>query len=218
MKKKTKEHLNIFFIIIIIGSFWGFLEVTLGEFLRINSLTADFFGRIMAIIGLILMVSTRLIYKKRGHQLIMGITAAFFRMLYPFIDCVPCSFAAIIFEALIFEILFFSNSFITLNKKQFIQTLSFGIIIFHLTYSISYLMNQIFFPLFSKVGLFYLDLIVLLPQTLAKSLIPALAGMIIFPFLIILKDFKVKRIKEIIFYPITALLLIFLWISPVLIF
>ena len=218
MKEKIKENLNIYLIIIFFGSLWGFLEVTLGEFLRINALTADFFGRIMAVVGLVLMIITRLIYKKRGHQLIMGITAALFRLVYPFIACVPCSFTAIIAEAVIFEILFFSNSFIVLDKKKLLQIASFGVIIFHLTYSISYLLNQIFFPLFSKTGLFYLDVLVLIPQTLAKSFFPALAGMIIFPFLILLKDFELKRIKEVIFYPITAVLLAFLWIFPALVF
>jgi hypothetical protein len=139
-------------------------------------------------------------------------------LLYPFIECVPCSFAAIIIEALIFEIIFFTNSFLAIDKRNILQVASFGIIIFHLTYSMSYLINQIFFPLFSKAGLFYLDLIVLLPQTFAKSFFPALTGMIIFPFLILIKDFKVKKIRDIVFYPTTVLVLLLLWIFPALIF
>ena len=218
MKEKLKQNLNIILIIIFFGSLWGFLEVFLGEFLRINALTADFFGRIMSVVGLILMIITRLIYKKRGHQLIIGVIAALFRLLYPFIECVPCSFTAIIAEALIFEALFFNNSFIAFDKKRLLQISSLGVIIFHLTFSLSYLVNQIFFPLFSKSGLFYLDLVILIPQTLAKSFFPALTGMIIFPFLILLKDFEVKKIKEMVFYPITGILLVSLWIIPAIIF
>lgn len=210
-----KEKIKVYLIILFFGSIWGFLEVTLGEFLRSNVFTVDFFGRIMSFVGVSLMIITRVIFKKRGHQLTMGIIAALFRLLYPYVTCVPCSFTAIITEALIFEILFFNNSIFLLDKKNFLQLSSFGIIIFHLPYSISYLINQIMFPLFSKAGLYYLDILVLIPKAFANSFFISLVGMITFPFLILIKDFKINKLKEVIFYPATAVLVVFLWIMPV---
>ncbi len=212
--KELKQKLKIYLTILFFGSIWGFLEVTLGEFLRLNIFTADFFGRIMCVAGVTLMFITRIVFKKRGHQLFMGIIASLFRLLYPFVTCVPCSFTAIIIEALIFEIIFLNNSILLLDKKNILQLSSLGVIIFHLTYFLSYLFNQIMFPLFSKTGLFYLDILAILPKALSNSLLPALCGLIIFPFIIILKEFDLKKIRGKVFYPITAGLLIILWISP----
>jgi len=148
----------------------------------------------------------------------MGIIAGLFRLLYPFVTCVPCSFTAIIIEALIFEIIFLNYSPLFLDKINLLQLSSFGIIIFHLTYFISYLFNQIIFPLFSKTGLFYLDILAILPKALSNSFLPALSGMIIYPFIILLKEFDIKKIRDAIFYPIASGLLIILWISPVFFF
>lgn len=206
-----KKNIRSLLIIISIGSFWGFLEVLLGDMLRAYNLPG---GEIMAVIAVSLMVATRMAFKSFGYQIIMGIIAMTLRCFNPFGSCLVCGGIAIMAEAVVFELLWPLVAVFKLEKEDLSQTVSFGFIVFFLCYSLGYIVTQVMTPLFAN-GLFMLDdLVSFLPVIIAKSLIPGIIGGFIMPVLFYLRQIEVEQLKPLILYPAASVLTACFWIIP----
>jgi len=186
--------------IVLFGSLWGFSECIIGSILRDWNLPA---GAIMTgFFAIGLMTISRLLYKERGMQLGMGITAGTLRLLNPFGGCYICSAFAIMAEALFFEIIWYKISF-DLNELNTPKlSISMGIVSAYMIYVGGYIITQILTPLVSSAGFYFENLLVFIPQILSSGLTAALIGGITVPLIIATKRFEFKIEKQL-YYPVT---------------
>ncbi|MCG8569493.1 MAG: hypothetical protein MJB14_05085 [Spirochaetes bacterium] len=210
---KIKKIINHYLLLITLGSFWGFFEVVFGDLLRKNHLPA---GSILTIAAVILMIISRLILQQKGDQLIMAVCAMLLRFFNPFSGCLLCAGIAILFEAAVFEVLWISKEFL-LKKESLINTLAFGLVLFHLCYSLGYVVTQILTPLLSVGSFYFIDLVKVLPAILAGALLPGVSGSFLYPLLRNL-DFRKIPAKESLLYPAGVFATLFCWMFPKLIF
>jgi hypothetical protein len=204
------EKMKLFAGIIVFGSLWGFAECIIGPGLDNVGLPS---GAIMtSIFAIGLMMTSRMLYKKRGMQLGMGIIAGTLRMFNPFGGCVICSAIAIAAEGMIFELIWYSMSLDLKDLKTYSMKVSMGFISAYICYVGGYITTQILTPLVASANFYIGNLIVFLPQILSRGLLAALIGGITVPLVLILKDFNINSIKDKLYYSTAAAVSILCWI------
>ena len=105
---RRQGSVHLIAIVLLFGSIWGLLEATLGGFLHMIIFPNK--GAIMSSIGIAIMASALVIYKKPAMTLGIGIVAASFKLLDVLIFALPITSIHIINPAMaiIFESLAFS--------------------------------------------------------------------------------------------------------------
>lgn len=193
--------------ILLFGSLWGFSECTIGSMLNEAGLPA---GAIMTgIFAVTLLVMSRLLYRKPGMQLGMGLVAGTLRIFNPFVGCHLCSALAIMAEGAIFELIWYK---IDLDElKTLTMQSSMGILTAYLVYTGGYILTQILTPIISGPGFYIENLIVLMPNILADGLLPALIGGAVLPATLLVKKIDIS-IKDRVYYPTAIGLSAFCWL------
>jgi len=187
---------------ILFGSLWGFSETILGTYLHNICLPA---GSIMTgLFAVGFMAISRMLYKRRGMQLSMGLIAGALRLFNPCGTCFICSAIAITAEGAIFEIIWYKLSLDLTELKKTTMSLSMGIITSYGCFVGGYIVTQILTPLSQSAGFYIDNLLVFIPQILARGLLAALIGGVILPATLLLKKIEVASIKDKVYYPITA--------------
>lgn len=200
--------LRIFAAILVFGSFWGFSEVIIGSYIESLGLPS---GAIMSgLFALTVLLSSRLIFKKPGMQLGIGIVAGFLRIFNPFMGCHLCSAIAIMGEGALFEVIFYKISFEEDYLKKLHMQASIGIITAYVLFVGGYIITQILTPILAGATFYLQNLIVLMPKILANALLPAVLGGIISPGVASVKKLNL-RLEDRLYYPITAAITIFCW-------
>ncbi len=147
------------------------------------------------------LVTSRILYRRPGMQLAMGLVAGGLRWFNPFVGCHVCSAFAIVGEAILFELIWYKVKDMELLKTLTLQS-SMGIISAYGVYVGGYIITQILTPI--SVGQFYLNnLLVLLPQIFASGLLAALLGACIVPIAVTTTSLNIS-LQDRIYYP-TAL-------------
>ena len=86
--------------IILFGSLWGFSEVIIGSTIADAGVPSG--GIMTGFFAIPFLVFSRLMYRKPGMQLGMGLVAGSLRIFNPFIGCHVCSAIAIMAEGALF--------------------------------------------------------------------------------------------------------------------
>jgi len=201
------DKMRLFAGILLFGSLWGFSECIIGSTLNEAGLPA---GAIMTgIFAVTLLVTSRLLYRKPGMQLGMGLVAGTLRIFNPFVGCHLCSALAIMAEGAIFELIWYK---IDLEDLKTLTTQSsIGILTAYLVYAGGYILTQILTPVISGPGFYLENLIVLMPNILADGLLPALMGGAVLPATLLVKKIDIS-IKDRLYYPTTIGLSAFCWL------
>ena len=197
--------------IILFGSLWGFSECIIGSILHdTSSLPA---GAIMTGgFALSILVFTRLKYQQKGMQLGMALIAGTLRLFNPFGGCFICSAIAIMAEGLIFELIWNKLAY---NINKIPHQASLGITTAYLMFTGGFITTQILTPLISLAGFHLENLIIFLPQIIARGLPAALIGAGIAPATIQLSHFKLP-LKDKLYYPTAISISIFCWLAVIL--
>lgn len=195
-----KNRMRLLAGILVFGSLWGFSECIVGSSLHDVGLPA---GAVMTgVFAVGLMTLSRMIYRRRGMQLGMGVVAGMLRLFNPFGGCFICSAVAIIAEGFIFEILWYRMS---LDLKEIyrvhIQS-SMGIVSSYCLYVSGFIVTQIVTPLVSSAGFYLENLLVFIPQILANGLLAAVLGGITLPAVLATRKFNLS-VREPLYYPAT---------------
>jgi len=200
--------------IILFGSLWGFSETILGTYLHNTSLPA---GSIMTgVFAVGLMTISRVLYKQRGMQLGMGLVAGALRLFNPCGTCFICSAIAIMAEGLIFELIWYKLSLDLTELKKTTMSVSMGIIASYGCFVGGYIVTQILTPLSQSAGFHIENLIVFIPQILARGVPAALIGGIVVPAALMSKKIDIASVKDKIYYPLTATVSAACWIIVIL--
>jgi hypothetical protein len=198
--------------ILLFGSIWGFSECVIGSALNDFGLPS---GMIMTgFFALTFLLLSKIIYKKPGMQISIGLIAGALRLFNPFVGCHICSSIAIMSEAVLFELIFYGLSNNLKELKTPLIQASMGILTGYLIYIGGYITTQISTPIFSGQSLFIENIIVFLPNILSEGIIPSLTAGLIFPFLLTLKNLDLS-IKNRLYYPTTIGISSFCWIFVV---
>jgi hypothetical protein len=201
------DKMRLFAGILVFGSLWGFSECILGSTLNEAGLPA---GAIMTgLFAVMLLVTSRLFYRKPGMQLGMGLVAGTLRIFNPFVGCHLCSALAIMAEGAIFELIWYKIDLDEL-KTLTVQS-SMGILTAYLVYTGGYILTQILTPVISGPGFYLENLIVLMPNILADGILPALIGGAVLPATLLVKKIDIS-IKDRFYYPTTIGLSMFCWL------
>ena len=199
---------------ILFGSLWGFSETILGTYLHNTGLPA---GSIMTgVFAVGFMVISRTLYKQRGMQLGMGLVAGSLRLFNPCGTCFICSAIAIMAEGAIFEIIWYKLSPDLTELKKTTMSLSMGVITSYGCFVGGYIVTQILTPLSQSAGFHIENLIVFIPQILARGLLAALIGGIILPATLLVKKIDINIVKDRVYYPLTATVSAACWIIVIL--
>ena len=199
---------------ILFGSLWGFSETILGTYLHNTGLPA---GSIMTgVFAVGFMVISRTLYKQRGMQLGMGLVAGSLRLFNPCGTCFICSAIAIMAEGAIFEIIWYKLSLDLTELKKTTMSLSMGVITSYGCFVGGYIVTQILTPLSQSAGFHIENLIVFIPQILARGLLAALIGGIILPATLLVKKIDINIVKDRVYYPLTATVSAACWIIVIL--
>jgi len=203
------DKMRLFTGILLFGSLWGFSECIIGSMLNDAGLPA---GAIMTgIFAVTLLVTSRLLYRKPGMQLGMGLVAGALRLFNPFVGCHLCSALAIMAEGAIFELIWYKISFDLEELKTLTMQISMGILTAYLVYTGGYILTQILTPVISGPGFYLENLIVLMPNILADGLLPALVGGAVLPATLLVKNLDIS-IKDCLYYPTAIGLSAFCWL------
>jgi hypothetical protein len=201
------DKMRLFAGILLFGSLWGFSECIIGSTLNEAGLPA---GAIMTgIFAVTLLVTSRLLYRKPGMQLGMGLVAGTLRIFNPFVGCHLCSALAIMAEGAIFELIWYKIDLD--NLKTLTLQSSMGILTAYLVYTGGYILTQILTPVISGPGFYIENLIVLMPNILADGLLPALIGGAVLPATLLVKKIDIS-IKDRFYYPTAIGLSAFCWL------
>jgi hypothetical protein len=199
---------------ILFGSLWGFSECIIGSYLHNSFLPA---GAIMTgIFAVGLMATSRILYKQRGMQLGMGLIAGTLRLFNPCGTCFICSAIAIMAEGAIFELIWYKMSLDLTELKKTTMSVSMGIVSSYVCFVGGYIVTQIMTPLISSAGFYLENLLVFIPQILARGLIAAMIGGAIIPATLLLKKVDIASVKDKVYYPITATISVACWIIVIL--
>ncbi len=187
---------------ILFGSLWGFSECIIGSYMHNSFLPA---GAIMTgVFAVGLMAASRMLYKQRGMQLGMGLIAGTLRLFNPCGTCFICSAIAIMAEGVIFELIWYKLSLDLTELKKTTMSVSMGVITSYVCFVGGYIVTQIMTPVFSSAGFYIENLLVFIPQILARGLLAAMIGGVILPATLLLKKIDLASIKDKVYYPITA--------------
>ena len=204
------KQMKLFAGIIAFGSLWGFSESIIGPILAETGLPD---GMIMAgFFTMMFLVISRMFYQQRGMQIGMGLVAGTLRMINPFGGCHLCSAIAIIAEGLLFEIIWNSATTIDLDNMQNLQSkVSLGILTAYIIFSGGYIVTQIMTPLVSIGNIQIGNLIMFLPQILARALPVALIGGVTVPLALQSRRLHLE-LNDSLYYPTTLGVSILCWI------
>ena len=198
--------------ILVFGSLWGFSECIIGPQLSNIGISS---GAIMTgFFAMIFLTMSRLIFKRKGMQLGMGLVAGSMRYFNPFGGCQVCSAISIAAEGLVLELIFDYLINVDLNQiKSLTSKVALGVFSAYSVFVIGYIITQILTPL--SYGLFYIEnLISFIPTILAEGLIVALFGALVFPLTIEIYKLDMK-IPDKLYYPTTVGISLFCWISVI---
>jgi len=203
------KNMKLFTGIILFGSLWGFSECIIGPW--ISNLGAPSGVIMTGLFAMIFLTLSRLLYKQKGMQISMGLVAGALRFFNPFGGCQVCSAIAIIAEGFIFETIW---NLLTAYDLKNLQTLTnrvaIGVFTSYSVYVLGYLVTQILTPI--SYGLFNIsDIIIMMPQYLARGLPAGLIGAFSIPIAISISNLDLK-IKDRIYYPTTAIVTAFCWV------
>ncbi|HID25212.1 MAG TPA: hypothetical protein EYP23_01930 [Thermoplasmata archaeon] len=200
--------------VILFGSLWGFSECIIGSYLRDIGLPA---GAIMTgVFAVGLMTVTRILYKKPGMQLGMGLVAGGLRLFNPFVGCFICSAVAIMAEGAFFELIwhYMSRDLSELRKPTL--SVSMGIISAYTLYVCGFIVTQILTPLFSSAGFHLENLLVFLPQILSRGLPAALLGGAMVPAALLLRDIDLTHVPDRGYYTASVSVVVLCWVAVIL--
>lgn len=198
---------------ILFGSLWGFSECIIGSHFHDAGLPAGAIMTGMFAVGFMLI--TRLLYKKRGMQLGMGLVAGMLRLFNPFGGCYICAAIAIMAEGALFELVWYKISLDFTELKKPIMAASMGVITAYVCFVGGYIVTQILTPMLSSAGFYLENLIVFLPQILSRGLLAAVLGGIIIPVAMLLKNVDIARIRDPVYYPTTAAVSALCWAAVI---
>jgi len=199
--------------IIVFGSLWGFSECIIGSYLHEIDLPA---GAIMAgIFAVGFMFISRSLYKQKGMQLGMALVAGTLRLFNPFGGCYICAAIAIMAEGALFELLLYRMTLDLKELKKPIMSASMGITTAYIVFVGGYIITQILTPVFSSAGFYIENLIAFLPQILSRGLLAAILGGSIVPIAILLRNIDIAKVRDITYYPTTAVVSALCWIAVI---
>lgn len=204
------EKMKLFAGIIVLGSLWGFAECIIGPAMDDAGLPSGALMTSVFAIGLMMM--SRMLFKRRGMQLGMGLVAGALRLFNPFGGCVVCSAIAIAAEGLLFELIWYKMSLDFSELKTITMKLSMGIVTAYSCYVGGYVITQILTPMVASAGFYVENLIVFMPQILARGLLAAIVGGITVPAIFVLKDININNVKDRIYYPTAVSVSILCWV------
>jgi len=204
-----KETIRFIAGMLLFGSLWGFSEVIIGSFL--NEMGIPSGGIMTGFFAITFLVISRMIFKKPGMQLGMGLIAGGLRLFNPFVGCHVCSAIAISAEAAIFELIWYKISYDFNELKTITYQASMGIITAYIIYVSGYIITQILTPIVAGAGFFLENLIAFIPRILSSGLLPALIGAIMVPVILQIKKLDLT-IKDKIYYPTTIGVSAFCWL------
>jgi len=204
------KQMKLFAGIIVFGSLWGFSESIIGPMLADAGLPD---GMIMAgFFAMMFLVISRMFYQQKGMQIGMGLVAGSLRMINPFGGCHLCSAIAIMAEGLLFEVIWNYTTTINLDNIQKLQSkVSLGILTAYVVFSGGYIVTQIMTPLVSIGSVQIGNLLMFLPQILARALPVALLGGITVPLALESKRLHLE-VKDTFYYPATLGVSMLCWI------
>ena len=202
-------NLKLLAAIIALGSFWGFAECLIGDWLRTFGLPAG--ALLTAIVAISLMAYSKTLFPTtHGVQFGMGLVAGSLRLTFPFGGCFICSAIAIMGEGLLFELIWTALSK-DLRQIQSIPMQScLGIITGYVIFVGGYTITQILTPVLSTAGFDLSNLVAYTPQILAAGLLPAVIGAITIPATLALRRVSVT-LKDTTYYRITATTTVLCW-------
>jgi hypothetical protein len=204
------RQMKLFTGMIVFGSLWGFSESIIGPQLAEAGLPD---GLIMAgFFAMMFLVISRMYYQQKGMQIGMGLVAGTLRMFNPFGGCHLCSAIAIMAEGILFEIIWNTTTTISLDNIQRLQSkVSLGILTAYVVFSGGYIVTQILTPLVSVGSIQVGNLLMFLPQILARALPVALLGGITVPLALETRRAHLE-LKDSLYYPTTLGISILCWI------
>jgi hypothetical protein len=204
------EKMKLFAGIIVLGSLWGFAECIIGPAIGEAGLPS---GALMtSVFAIGLMMISRILFKRRGMQLGMGLVAGALRLFNPFGGCVVCSAIAIASEGLLFELIWIKMSLDFSELKTITLKLSMGIITAYSCYVGGYVITQILTPMVASAGFYMENLIAIMPQILARGFLAAIVGGITVPAIFVIKNININNVKDRIYYPTTAAISMLCWL------
>ena len=204
------KKMKLFAGIIVLGSLWGFAECIIGPAMGDAGLPSGVLMTSVFAIGLMMM--SRMLFKRRGMQIGMGLVAGALRLFNPFGGCVVCSAIAIAAEGLLFELIWYKMSLDFSELKTITMKLSMGIVTAYSCYVGGYVITQILTPMVASAGFYVENLIVFMPQILARGLLAAIVGGITVPAIFALKDVNINNVKDRIYYPTAVSVSILCWV------
>jgi len=207
------EKMKLFAGIIVLGSLWGFAECIIGPAMGDAGLPSGVLMTSVFAIGLMMM--SRMLFKQRGMQIGMGLVAGVLRLFNPFGGCVVCSAIAIAAEGLLFELIWYKMSLDFSELKTITMKLSMGIVTAYSCYVGGYVITQILTPMVASSGFYVENLILFMPQILARGLLAAIIGGITVPVIFVLKNINISNVKDQIYYPATATISILCWVAVI---
>jgi len=203
------EKMKLFAGIIVLGSLWGFAECIIGPAMSNAGLPS---GALMtSVFAIGLMMVSRMLFKRRGMQIGMGIVAGALRLFNPFGGCVICSAIAIAVEGLLFELIWYKMSLDFSELKTITMKLSMGIVTAYSCYVGGYVITQILTPMVASAGFYVENLILFMPQILARGFLAAIVGGITVPAIFVLKNVNINSVKDRVYYPTVASVSILCW-------
>jgi len=206
------EKIKLLAGILLFGSLWGLSEVIIGTAIHDTGLPS---GAIMTgFFTLLFLVISRIIYKQPGTQFGMALVAGGLRLINPFVGCHLCSAIAIIAEGAIFEIIFNRISLDFSEYKTTIMKSSMGIITAYFIYVSGYIITQILTPIASGANFYIENLIVFMPNILARGLIAAIIGGAVFPIAMLVSKVDL-HVKEKVYYRATLGISLICWLIVV---
>lgn len=198
--------------ILLFGSLWGVSEVIIGSALDETGLPS---GAIMTgLFAMTFLFMSRMLFRKPGMQLGMGLVAGGLRMFNPFVGCHLCSAIAIMAEGAIFEIIWYKISFDLKDLKTPLIQGSIGLISAYFMFIGAYIVTQILTPIVAGATFYVENLVVLMPKILSNGLIPAIIGSIMVPVIMLIKKTDIKM-KNILYYPTTLGISVLCWLVVV---
>jgi hypothetical protein len=90
--------------------------------------------------------------------------------------------------------------------------LSMGIVTAYSCYVGGYVITQILTPMVASAGFYVENLIVFMPQILARGLLAAIVGGITVPAIFVLKNININNVKDRIYYPTAVSVSILCWV------
>jgi hypothetical protein len=201
---------------LLFGSLWGFTECIVGSWLYSTGIGIHTGAVMTGFFALGLMCISRFRYGKPGMQLGMSIIAASMRLSYPFGGCFLCSAIAILSEGLIFEVIW-RNVSTERDIKGLMMSSSIGVVSGYTIYIGGYIVTQVLTPVVSSAGFYVENLLVFLPQILARGLTAAILGGLTIPLVaLITSHLNIKMIDGRLYYPASICISFLCWFSVVL--